>query len=282
MNYLSLFSGIGGLDLGLDRAGMTCVGQVEIDPFCRQVLTKNWPEVPKHDDVRTAAGWWLGAARPPVRLVAGGFPCQGHSIAGKQLGTADERWGWPWFRAVVQAVAPEWVLIENVPNLVRTGLRDVLSDLAEDGFDAWWGRVPAAAVGAPHLRWRLFVIAAHPERVQLRNEPGWSRGADRQGPTVTGNDGAAWALADTSGVDGRAWRPWGSPLHGDARDPQPPAGLDGATDRGCPWPAEPAVGRVVDGVPTGVVRPQLRALGNAVVPQAGEYIGRMITAHAVA
>src|SRR6266496_2413363 len=76
VNVLSLFSGIGGLDLGLERAGMTVAGQVEIDPWCQRVLAKHWPEVPRHDDVRTAMDWWRGESRPAVHVVAGGPPCQ--------------------------------------------------------------------------------------------------------------------------------------------------------------------------------------------------------------
>ena len=93
VNVLSLFSGIGGLDLGLERAGMTVVGQVEIDPWCRKVLAKHWPEVPRHDDVRTAAGWWGGRRAPD--LVCGGFPCQPVSYAGLGLAQSDPRWLWP-------------------------------------------------------------------------------------------------------------------------------------------------------------------------------------------
>src|SRR5580700_10622450 len=95
MNVLSLFSGIGGLDLGLERAGMTVAGQVEIDPWCRKILAKHWPEVPRHDDVRTATGWWLSESRPVVDLVCGGVPCQPVSVAGKGLAQQDERWLWP-------------------------------------------------------------------------------------------------------------------------------------------------------------------------------------------
>jgi DNA (cytosine-5)-methyltransferase 1 len=286
VNVLSLFSGIGGLELGLERAGMTTVGQVEIDPFCRSVLDKHWPEVPKHDDVRTTGNWWTGQSRPRVDLVAGGFPCQGHSVAGKQRGTEDERWGWPWFRSVIEALNPPLILVENVPNLTRTGLRDVLEDLANRGFDAWWVRVPAAAVGAPHLRWRLFTIAAHPERVQLRIEPGrsgWTRG---QGASVVGHDGATWSLADAAGVHGRAGRSGRLALRRDARNDQSSARLvDGETRgrlAGAAWAVEPDVGRVVDGLSVGmdqdIHESRLRALGNAVVPQVAEYIGRLILA----
>lgn len=199
--------------------------------------------------------------------------------------------------------------IENVPNLVRTGLRDVLIDLADLGFDAWWGRVPAAAVGAPHLRWRLFVIATDPGRVELRHQPGWERGPDREGPPVIGHDGAAWALADANGQRGRlraglredgtgAAQPArvgiakpadrgatladssGEGLEGPRQLHDPGSagrpGLDAAN--GGWWATEPDLGRVAHGVPARVDR--LRSLGNAVVPQVSEYIGRLVMAAA--
>jgi DNA (cytosine-5)-methyltransferase 1 len=276
VNVLSLFSGIDGLGLGLERAGMTVVGQVEIDEFCRRVLAKHWPEVPRYDDVRTCVEWWRSERRPPVDLVAGGFPCQGHSVAGQQLGTTDERWGWPWFRAVAEALEPPLVLIENVPNLVRTGLLDVLQDLAGLGFDAWWNRVPAAALGAPHLRWRLFVIAAHPERVELRHEPGWGGWPGWTDQTVVGHDGTTWALADPECVDGGEGWPGRSALSGDPGNVEQSSGLGDRALGGRTWAAEPAVPRVVDGVLNGMDR--RRSLGNAVVPQVSEYVGRLIMA----
>ena len=132
MNVLSLFAGIGGLELGLERAGMTVVGQVEIDPYCRRVLAKHWPEVPRHDDVRTAVEWWRGGdPRPVVDLVCGGFPCQPVSVAGQRLAQADPRWLWPAFHTVVRGLRPRYVLVENVPGLLAAGMGDVLGDLAE-------------------------------------------------------------------------------------------------------------------------------------------------------
>jgi DNA (cytosine-5)-methyltransferase 1 len=259
---------------------MTTVGQVEIDPYCRRVLAQHWPEVPRHDDVRTAGIWWNSERRPRIELVAGGPPCQGHSLAGKQQGTGDERWGWPWFRDVIDAVLPPFILIENVPNLLRTGLLDVLGDLAERGFDAWWGGVPAAAVGAPHLRRRLFLIAAHTP--SLDGRAGWTwrppcGGYD--GPhesharVVNPWDRAEWSLAHTvcGGRDGRTRHL--AETHG--RDEPADSGGDRLG-----WPTEPGVGRVAHGVPARVDR--LRALGNAVVPQVAEYVGRLILAHAAA
>src|SRR6266851_8442566 len=100
----SLFAGIGGLDLGLERVGWQCRWQVEIDPFCTDVLTHHWPEVPKYGDIRQLTGSELGA----VDLVCGGFPCQPHSVAGKRRGKADERWLWPEFERILRRVRPRF------------------------------------------------------------------------------------------------------------------------------------------------------------------------------
>ncbi|MER7697006.1 DNA cytosine methyltransferase [Streptomyces sp. NPDC096095] len=119
LTVMSLFSGIGGIELGLERAGMRTVGQVEINKFCQRVLAHHWPEVPRHDDVRTANEWWDSTPRPAVDVVAGGFPCQPFSLSGKQHGTGDERWMWPEMAAVVRHVRPRYVVLENVGDLVR-------------------------------------------------------------------------------------------------------------------------------------------------------------------
>lgn len=161
MNLLSLFSGIGAIDLGLERAGMTVVGQVELDEFCRSVLDRHWPGVPKHADVRTCIEWWRSEPRPPVHLVAGGFQCQPFSSAGRRRGVADERWGWPWMADVIRAVRPRYVLVENVADLVRDAEAWgwLLGDLSVLGFDAEWSVVSACSLGAPHTRERVFLVA---------------------------------------------------------------------------------------------------------------------------
>jgi DNA (cytosine-5)-methyltransferase 1 len=278
VNVLSLFSGIGGLDLGLERAGMTVVGQVEIDPWCRRVLAKHWPEVPRHDDVRTAARWWLARPRPVVDLICGGIPCQPHSVAGLRLGTDDPRWLGGAFLDVAERLEPRLILLENSPRLRTSGLRDILTGLARLGFDAWWSRVPAAAMGAPHLRWRLILVAAHPDRVELREQPGGSGGAYGQSQAVTGFDGAAWAVADPDGDSGDEWRPCDAGEGPRGRDADRGAvRADGVGGPGGDfWGPEPRMGRVADGVPARVDR--LRGIGNAVVPQVAEYVGRLILA----
>jgi len=270
MNVLSLFSGLGGLDLGLERAGLQIVGNVEIDPFCQRVLAQHWPEEPRHDDVNTAPEWWMSQPRPHVEVVAGGIPCPGHSIAGRQLGPEDPRWGWPGFRDVLDVTEAPIAIIENSPNLVRTGLDVILRDLAGRGFDAWWFRVPAAASGAPHLRWRLFVVAVQRGRIDFI----WP---ELQSRTVTGYDGATWSLADPAS-EGLALRAVQGPGHRGGPQGHPDAlgtgGLAGAPHGD--WSPEPDVGRVAHGIPDRVDR--VKALGNAVVPAVGEYVGHLVLA----
>ncbi len=106
MKVGSLFSGIGGLDLGLERAGMEVVWQVEIDDFCNKVLAKHWPDVARYRDVRT-----VGDDLEHVDLICGGFPCQPVSVAGKRNGKEDERWLWPDYLRIVRIVKPRWVLV---------------------------------------------------------------------------------------------------------------------------------------------------------------------------
>lgn len=244
MNVLSLFAGIGGLELGLERAGMTTVGQVEIDPYCRRVLAKHWPEVPRHDDVRTAGEWWAGDVRPRVDLVCGGFPCQPFSTAGLQKGTTDERWGWPWMSNVVRAVRPRYVVVENVAALLDDAVAFgwLLADLAALRFHAEWAVLHASDFGALHRRARLFLVAY----------PAISNESD-QGPTASSSRQPLWHEPRGGGLspDGRAR-----------------------------WLPEPEMDRVAHGIPSRVVRDPLHALGNAVVPQVSEHIGRLIMDHA--
>ena len=306
MNYLSLFSGIGGLDLGLDRAGWTCVGQVELDPFCRRVLTKHWPEVPRHDDIRACVEWWRSEPRPAVDAVVGGFPCQPVSTAGKRQAQEDKRWLWPDMVVVIRDLRPRWVVLENVPGLLGRGMGDVLGDLASCGYDAQWDCLPAAAIGAPHRRDRVFVVAypnREPERPQPEPEPGGRSQA------VFGNDGPQGHVADAESERRGTGRPGGPAHDGPPRSAKPTPRLDwSGTDAaregrdarrvaasseatagtevedwaipagGTWWATEPTICRVAYGVPSRVDR--LRALGNAVVPQVAEHIGRMILASA--
>jgi DNA (cytosine-5)-methyltransferase 1 len=168
---LSLFAGIGGFDLGLERTGgFKTVAFCEIDPFCRRVLAKHWPEVPCYEDVKELTGERLRTDGVAVDCIVGGFPCQDISFAGKGAGMAGERSGlWSEYARLIGELRPRYVIVENVAALLGRGLADVLGDMAALGYDAEWHCIPASAVGAPHRRDRLWILA-YPERIQQRQD----------------------------------------------------------------------------------------------------------------
>ena len=248
MRVLSLFAGIGGIELGLERAGMTTVGQVELDPWCRTVLAKHWPAVPQHDDVVTAPEWWTSTERPTVDIICGGFPCQPFSLAGKQLGINDPRWLWPATAAVIRTVRPRYVLLENVSALVRDSwaFGTVLGDLHTLGFDAEWATLRASDFGAPHNRERVYIVA-YPQGEHGQTRDRVDAGGERGSPLTT------------RGLSGLA--------------------VHQRREQASAWLArEPRVDRLADGIPSQVER--LHAAGNAVVPQVAEHIGKQIMEHA--
>jgi len=153
----SLFSGIGGLELGLEWAGLGRVTwQVEKDAYCRQVLAKHWPDAVRYEDVRAVGAHNLSR----VDVLCGGFPCQDISIAGKGAGLSGARSGlWSEYARIIRELRPRIVVVENVSALVVRGLDRVLCDLAASGYDAVWFHLRASDVGAPHLRERLFIVA---------------------------------------------------------------------------------------------------------------------------
>lgn len=272
LTFGSLFAGIGGFDLGLERAGMTCKWQVEIDDYASKVLAKHWPDVVRHDDVRTAGANNL----EPVDLICGGFPCQDVSFAGKGEGLAGKRSGlWAEYARIVSELRPRFVLVENVAALRSRGLGRVLGDLATLGYDTDWDCIPAAAFGAPHIRDRVWIIA------HSRDE-GPGRWGGRT-PTVATDAGSerreAWgqSLGDGKEVASAAAGSAHLANANGERQLQPqgifPDEWGWPGDAGW-WATEPDVGRVAYGVPKRVDR--LRCLGNAVVPQVVEWIGRRI------
>lgn len=161
IRLLSLFTGVGAFDLGLERVGMTPIGQCEIDPFRRSVLARHWPTVPRHDDVRTVVEWWASEPRPHVDVIAGGFPCQDISHASPtRTGLAGERSGlWFPMLRVIDAVRPRAVIVENSTALRSNGLGLVIGGLADIGYRVEWAPISACAVGGPHVRRRLFIVA---------------------------------------------------------------------------------------------------------------------------
>lgn len=238
MKFLSLFAGIGGFDLGLERAGWTCVGQVEIDPFCQRVLAKHWPNVKRMGDIREVQGNEFGE----LDAIVGGSPCQNISNAGDRCGITGEQSGlWTEYLRLIRTVRPRYVVVENVAALLVRGIDTVLGDLASIGYDAEWQVLSASSFGAPHLRERVFIIA-YPSGL-----------------------GAAGPIQGESSGEVRSW--WAGceadllsviqhPRRESGRVPKPL--LCGMDDGTADW---------VD---------RLAACGNAVVPAVAEYIGRAI------
>ena len=246
MTALDLFSGIGGITLGLERAGIRTVMMCEIDKKCRRVLTKHWPNVPIHDDVRTLP---LDQCRG-VDLVCGGFPCQDLSTSGKMRGLNAEKSGLWWeMRRIVGELRPRYVLVENVRALLsprRPWFGTFLRSLAEIGYDAEWSCIPAPYVGACHPRDRIFVVAYPAER---RREQGQDR-VFQSGFHFPRRIHHRQAEVDrVVTAKRRAYAPPGTPIRHD----------------------DDGLSRFVDG---------LRQLGNAVVPQISEAIGTAIMRHA--
>jgi DNA (cytosine-5)-methyltransferase 1 len=286
MRVLDLFSGIGGFSLGLERTGgFRTVAFCEIDPFCRRVLAKHWPEVPCYHDVRELSADRLAADGIAVDAICGGFPCQDLSFAsGRGAGLDGERSGlWSEVARLAGELRPRFVIVENVSALLARGLDRVLGDLAEIGFDAEWHCIPASAVGAPHRRDRLWLVA-YPNG---ESEHAGAVHAEVAVPSsaVADTNGERWGLEQRIEGSPRArsrdqshWSGSGNLAHTNGSRleilfngaPGQLAASVGAHD----WSAEPDVGRVAHGVPSRVDR--LRCLGNAVVPQIPEMIGRAI------
>lgn len=239
LRVLDLFSGIGGFSLGLERTGgFKTVAFCEIDPFCRRVLAKHWPDVPCYEDVRELTADTLRRDGVAVDVICGGFPCQDVSRAGRKLGLDGERSGlWDEFARLIGELQPRFSLVENTAGLLDDGMEDVLGDLAALGYDADWGCVRASDMGAPHERERVFIVA-HPASVR-QSQPRHS-----------------WANACRYAPHGK----WETT---DAVD---------ALRRG----AVPVLCREHDGAADRLYR--MHALGNAVVPQIPEMIGRALLA----
>jgi len=294
MRHGSLFSGIGGFDLAAEWAGFENVWQVERDKFCQRVLRKNFPDAKIYDDITTLD---LNALEH-VDIISGGFPCQPFSSAGKRRGQEDDRYLWPAMLAVIQAIRPTWVVGENVAGLISMGLDDVLASVEDAGYTVWPIVIPACALGAPHRRDRIWIVAyANGEQFRkinsqasrlsdsdeiwdaaytnggVRSRPEHYAGLHEKASSEVAADNASDVLGPNphASSTGLARSELTGTFSERAGPPRSTAQLysDVRTGWHEPWPEVAArICRVDDGLPRRVDRSKrLKALGNAIVPQ---------------
>ena len=277
LRHLDLFSGIGGFSLGLERTGgFETVGFCDSDKKTHLVLKKHWANVPIYDDVSTLKGSDLGT----IDIITGGFPCQDLSVAGKGAGLSGARSGlWFEFHRLIKETKPKWVIAENVAVLRSRGLDQVLRSLDEIGYDAEWHCIPASAVGAPHRRDRIWIVA-HPRHRGGRDfgiaqeghntQRQWTTDSDSIGGS--GGQSASVAYSGSEGLERLRIRTLST-------EPQESLSSScGSIVRSVTnsdfWKIEPQLGRVADGIPNRLDR--LKQLGNSLVPQIPEMIGYAI------
>lgn len=242
LTHLSLFSGIGGLDLAAEWAGIQTVGQCEWADYPTKVLEKHWPDIPRWRDIRTLTGesFYERTGLHTVDIISGGFPCQPFSVAGKRRGKEDDRYLWPEMLRVIEELRPSWVVGENVAGLVRKALKDILSGLEEAGYEARAYSSEARNVGGLFRGERIAIVAASNDR-----------------RTIMWRDGKFQTDEKTQRLQNHN---------------------RGRTEKPCVWKRweiEPRPYGVADGVSDRVDR--LKCLGNAVVPQQFYPIFRAIT-----
>jgi DNA (cytosine-5)-methyltransferase 1 len=306
--HLDLFSGIGGFAIAAQCAGFRTVAFVERDPYCQKILAQHWPNVTIYGDIHQFGGRSLG----PISLLTGGFPCQPFSVAGEQRGAADDRYLWPEMFRVIQTTKPDWIIGENVTGLDGLGLNDCISDLESIGYEvAPPLEIPACGVGAPHLRFRVWIIAnlsdAGSSRIASSNKRQEYQQDDRAGIWTgvesnlpTSSDANSSRLEGLTGDGGRIGN-WSSPRrpvapslalpqieiapHFDGQRELQPEGLeqdfwrwdiDSNFDNTWVEAATEFCG-MVHGVSN---RPhRIKGLGNAIVPQVAYQITKAIFQH---
>ncbi len=260
----SLFSGIGGFELGLERSipNSETIWQVEQNPFCQRVLKQHWPDATIYDDVCSVGKHNL----EPVDILCGGFPCQDISIAGAKGGINASRSGLWWEMCrVISEMEPPVIVLENVPNVLRLGGREVLGSLADIGYDAEWTIISAGQFGAPHLRKRWFCVG-------YRTTLGYYHHS---------KNGMEAAYSNTTRPETRATTVECLEERGGSEDGEllgyPRLSTLWNQKRASDWGGvgpQSSVCRMDDGVPDRVDR--VRALGNAIVPQCSELVGHKI------
>ena len=296
LTHLSLFTGIGGIDIAAEWAGFKTIGQVERNEYANKILRLRFGDIPRWDDIHDVSADDVrrktGVKRPT--LITGGFPCQPFSTAGKRRGKEDDRYLWPEMLRVVSELRPAWVVGENVAGIVSMALDDCLSDLEGEGYAVRAFLIPACAVGAWHRRDRVFIVATDARHVPGSTEQELQQAIPEK--PVTSSTGQLYpkTFTDTdSSKTTRQQQHGGKMLCKGSERPCQPSGMVPDTDSpglqghrgfgekwecsdelfawtGCKpfegiWESEPRLGRLAHGVPHRVDR--LRCLGNAVVPQ---------------
>jgi len=270
---LDLFSGIGGFSLGLERTGhFETTAFCEIDKFCKLILDKHWKGTKIYDNVKEITKERLeadGIQFPDI--ITGGFPCQSFSVAGKQKGTSDSRYLWPEMFRIIKIFKPRYVIGENVRGIVNieNGMvfETVCSNLEDEGYEVQPFLIPAASVGAPHRRERIWFIAslANAESIGTGESREFNQEERSEGSGSTQLDGSSSNDANTNSTRSQGF--WGEHELRDGKEEE-------QTSRDGWWLVEPNVGRVAHGVSGRVHR--LKALGNSIVPQIAEEIGKAI------
>ena len=310
MNHLDLFSGIGGFALALEKVGFKTVGFCEVDPYCRLLLQKHWKGVTIHNDIKKLEAKDI---KEPIDILTGGFPCQPYSVAGKQKGTDDNRYLWPDMFRVIKEIKPTFIIAENVRGIVniQDGMvfETVCSDLESEGFEIQPFIIPAAGVGAPHKRERVWIVgySKHNGSLTSKIRRGYKE-ADagtqkRQNQTIE-SEGTSRSsnneIMENSRRTLRQGTKFSEENENESREKNANQSersssasehnvadskrvyVQGQQDRSRQeqsrreswWEFEPNVGRVANGVPGRIYR--LKALGNSIVPQIAEEIGRAI------
>jgi DNA (cytosine-5)-methyltransferase 1 len=268
MTHGSLFSGIGGIDLGFEWAGIETKWQVEIDEYCQKLLSIRFPHTKKFTDVRKVGSHNL----EKVDIISGGFPCQDISVAGKGAGIEGERSGlWTELHRVISELRPRFAFIENVPMLTIRGGGRVISDLAEIGYDAEWQIVGADDVGAWHRRKRIWIVAysEHNGSSPTDGQREKIESSKQTGKKSIGEFEGRSGLQDVPDTTSKR-RCGGDTTRKNAKD----VGELRRSERFGYWSFEPDVGRVAHGIPKRVDR--LKGIGNAVVPYIPYIIGKRL------
>lgn len=259
MTHGSLFSGIGGFDLAAESVGCTNIFQVENDPWCQEILKKNFPNVARYGDITQFNAKFYANK---IDILTGGFPCQPFSIAGKQKGKGDNRYLWPEMLRVIKDIKPKFIVGENVFGIIKLALDQVLSDLENIGYATETFVIPACAQNAPHRRDRVWIIA-YQKTIQnklIRHFNSIEKGArskDSKALVLSNTTCQRWQKRQLASINDTSLRYY-----------------RGASKGRNYWQSEPSMGRVLDGVSNRLDR--IKGLGNAIVPQVAEEIIKVI------